>query len=57
MNTAKVNETAVRGSLGAEIRSLLISNIRDYAMYVALAVIFVVFTIATDRLFISPATW
>ncbi|HAN95735.1 MAG TPA: ABC transporter permease [Firmicutes bacterium] len=54
MNTAKVNETAVRGSLGAEIRSLLISNIRDYAMYVALAVIFVVFTIATDRLFISP---
>jgi len=54
MNTAKVNETVVRGSLGAEIRSLLISNIRDYAMYVALAVIFVVFTIATDRLFISP---
>lgn len=54
MKTANVTKTASRGGLGSEIRSLLVSNIRDYAMYVALVAIFIVFTIATEGLFISP---
>ncbi|NLM41160.1 MAG: sugar ABC transporter permease [Firmicutes bacterium] len=54
MKTADVTKKVGKGGLGAEIRSLLASNIRDYAMYVALVIIFIVFTIATDRLFISP---
>lgn len=53
MKTARVSETAAHGGLGAEIRSLVASNIRDYAMYIALVVIFVTFTIATQGLFVS----
>lgn len=37
-----------------ELRHSLVSNIRDYGMYVALAVITILFTILTDGLFISP---
>lgn len=40
-------------SLGTEIAGLLRDNVRDYAMYIALVVIFVIFTIATDGLFLS----
>ncbi|HPT82422.1 MAG TPA: sugar ABC transporter permease [Limnochordia bacterium] len=54
MKSAEATPRTAKGGLGAELRSLLVSNIRDYAMYVALAVIFIVFTIVTDRLFISP---
>ncbi len=54
MTSAEATPRTAKGGLGAELRSLLVSNIRDYAMYVALAVIFIVFTIVTDRLFISP---
>ena len=39
---------------GSEILSLLKGNIREYAMYIALVVIFVIFTIATKGLFLSP---
>lgn len=40
-------------NLGKEMVSLLIDNVRDYAMYIALVVIFIMFTIATNGLFIS----
>ena len=39
--------------LAAEVASLLVKNIRDYAMYIALAVIFLIFSIATNGLFVS----
>lgn len=37
-----------------ELKTSLVSNIRDYGMYLALAVIMILFTILTDGLFISP---
>ncbi|MCK8059660.1 MULTISPECIES: sugar ABC transporter permease [unclassified Fusibacter] len=37
-----------------ELKTSLVSNIRDYGMYLALAVITVVFTFRTGGLFISP---
>ncbi|MGD2048510.1 MAG: sugar ABC transporter permease [Chloroflexota bacterium] len=37
-----------------DARKLLRENIRDYGMFIALGVIFLVFAIATDGLFISP---
>ncbi len=40
--------------LGEELIGLLKSNIRDYVMYIALVVIFVIFGIATNGLFLSP---
>lgn len=39
--------------LASEVVSLLINNIRDYAMYIALAIIFLIFTVATKGLFLS----
>lgn len=40
--------------LGGEIKTLLKNNIRDYAMYIALLVIFTVFGVLTKGLFLSP---
>ena len=37
-----------------DVRKLLRENIRDYGMFIALFIIIVFFTIATDGLFISP---
>ena len=37
-----------------DVRRLLRENIRDYGMFIALGVIWLVFAITTDRLFISP---
>lgn len=37
-----------------DARKLLRENIRDYGMFIALGVIFLVFAIATDGLFVSP---
>lgn len=37
-----------------ELKTSLVSNIRDYGMYLALAIITVLFTILTGGLFISP---
>lgn len=37
-----------------DVRKLLRGNIRDYGMFIALFVIVVIFTLATDGLFISP---
>lgn len=54
MKTQRVVGTAPKQGLGSELASLFVSNIRDYAMYVALVVIFVAFTVATDGLFVSP---
>ncbi len=54
MRTEKVMGSGQKKeSLAAEVRSLFVSNIRDYAMYIALAVIFLIFTITTKGLFIS----
>ncbi|HHV13575.1 MAG TPA: sugar ABC transporter permease [Clostridiales bacterium] len=46
-------ETAKVG-LGGELIGLLKSNIRDYVMYIALVVIFVIFGFTTNGLFLSP---
>jgi len=40
--------------MSQEIRKLFRENIRDYGMFIALGVIWLVFAITTDRLFISP---
>ncbi|MGI6650300.1 MAG: sugar ABC transporter permease [Limnochordia bacterium] len=54
MKTARATSSRhKKESLAAEVTSLLVKNIRDYAMYIALAVIFLIFTIATNGLFIS----
>lgn len=63
MRTQKANSSAVspaqqppreQQSLGADVAALLKENIREYAMYIALVVIFITFTIATQGLFVSP---
>jgi putative multiple sugar transport system permease protein len=41
-------------SFADDVRKLLRENIRDYGMFIALFVIIVFFTLATDGLFISP---
>lgn len=53
MKTEPVNTLSQTESLGAEVKALLLGNIRDYAMYIALVVIFVIFTISTKGLFLS----
>ena len=54
MKTERVIESRTsKEGLGSEVASLLFNNIRDYAMYIALAVIFLIFTIATKGLFLS----
>lgn len=40
-------------SLGQEICQLTKNNIRDYAMYIALVVIFIFFTVKTDGVFVQ----
>ncbi len=40
--------------IGGEVKTLLKSNVREYAMYIALLVIFTVFGIFTKGLFLSP---
>lgn len=45
---------AKESNLGGEVRTLLKGNIREYAMYIALLVIFTVFGILTNGLFLSP---
>ncbi len=44
---------AKQGKLGGEVKTLLKGNIREYAMYIALLVIFTVFGILTKGLFLS----
>lgn len=53
MKTERVVGARPQGGLASEIGSLLVNNIRDYAMYIALVVIFVIFSIATGGLFLS----
>lgn len=53
MKTESAKHTNHTAGLGGELKSLLLGNIRDYAMYIALVVIFVIFTIATKGLFLS----
>lgn len=52
MSKSNGNNTAKLG-LGEEVVSLLKTNIRDYAMYIALAFIFIFFGIKTNGLFLS----
>jgi putative multiple sugar transport system permease protein len=47
------NETGKVG-IGQELLHLLKTNIRDYVMYIALVVIFVIFSFMTKGLFLSP---
>ena len=47
------NETGKVG-IGKELLGLLKTNIRDYVMYIALVVIFVIFSFMTKGLFLSP---
>ena len=54
MKTEKVMDSRhKKEGLATEVVSLLVNNIRDYAMYIALAVIFLIFTISTKGLFLS----
>jgi H+/Cl- antiporter ClcA len=46
--------SARNGGLLSEVASLARSRIRDYAMFIALAVIFIVFGIFTGGSFLSP---
>ncbi|NLC39823.1 MAG: sugar ABC transporter permease [Clostridiaceae bacterium] len=48
-----MNETKQQVSRGKEIGSLLLSNVRNYAMYVMLAIIFIVFNITTNGSFLT----
>lgn len=41
-------------SIGSELINLLKENIREYAMYIALAIIFIYFGVITNGLFLSP---
>ncbi len=41
-------------SVMQDLRRLFRENIRDYGMFIALGVIFIVFAVATDGLFVSP---
>ncbi len=41
-------------SVAADLRRVIRENVRDYGMFVALGVIWLIFAIATDGLFISP---
>ncbi|MDF2871243.1 MAG: Monosaccharide-transporting ATPase [Anaerocolumna sp.] len=45
--------TKTKISLGSEIGTMLKSNVRDYAMYIALVVIFIFFGFRTNGLFLS----
>ena len=47
------NETG-KVNIGQELLGLLKTNIRDYVMYIALVVIFVIFSFMTKGLFLSP---
>lgn len=54
MKTEKVMDSRhKKEGLATEVVSLLVNNIRDYAMYIALAVIFLIFTVSTKGLFLS----
>lgn len=53
MSNTKVNAVSEKESLGAELTTLLKSNIRDYVMYIALVAIFVFFGFTTKGLFLS----
>ncbi len=54
MKTARVVKSKPeKEGYGSELASLLMNNIRDYAMYFALMVIFLIFTVATNGLFLS----
>ena len=48
------SKEAGKVSIGQELLSLLKANIRDYVMYIALVVIFVIFSFMTKGLFLSP---
>lgn len=43
-----------KNGFGGEVLTLLRSNVREYVMYIALAVMFIVFGFATKGLFLSP---
>ncbi len=52
---SNANETVMKKEgLGSELAALIKTNIRDYAMYIALVVIFIFFGVRTDGLFLSP---
>lgn len=50
MNSAEVK----KGGLGEEIKVLMKTRVRDYAMYIALAAIFIIFAACTSGAFLSP---
>ena len=48
------NTEANKGGIGEEIKVLMKTRARDYVMYIALAVIFIIFAICTNGSFLSP---
>ena len=53
-NTNSAAAPAQRTGLGREILTLLRNNVRDYAMFIALFILFIVFYITTNGNFLSP---
>jgi len=53
MSDIKGQKANTNGGLGTEVVSLLKTNMRDYAMYIALVVIFIFFQLKTQGLFLS----
>jgi putative multiple sugar transport system permease protein len=53
MSEDKKPDTEEQNGIGSELINLLKSNIREYAMYIALIVIFIYFGIMTNGLFLS----
>ena len=54
MSSTKVTEVKEKEGLGKELMTLIKANIRDYMMYIALVVIFILFGAMTKGLFLSP---
>ncbi|MDF2611557.1 MAG: Monosaccharide-transporting ATPase [Lachnospiraceae bacterium] len=54
MSNLSMSKVKSKNGIGNELSALLKTNIRDYVMYIALALIFILFGILTDGLFLSP---
>jgi putative multiple sugar transport system permease protein len=53
MKDVNVQNSNTKVGVGREITTLLKTNIRDYAMYIALVLIFLFFGFKTNGLFLS----
>jgi len=54
MSKGRVKKANDSGGIGSELVTLVRTNIREYAMYIALVLIFIFFGIKTNGIFLSP---